>query len=149
MNSIPRRDFLTGLVAATTAATGTTPAGGAMAATPPARASAAPRIFVVADPRRAAARRFAAAQLVDGAAGPGWHEDPYRWWHEGIAPPVAEVPGGQRVCIDGCTTWADYLVLSGEATRAGFRPVVAPHGTRARRERRAATLFTWRLVAMA
>lgn len=141
-----RRDFLAGLAAATASTTGS------VAEAKPAvvnRAAAMPRLFVVADPRRPASRRFADAQAAEGAVTTDWHEDPYRWWHEGIAPQVAEVPGGHRVCIDGCTTWADYLVLSGEATRAGFRPVVAPHGTRARRERRAATLFTWRLVAMA
>lgn len=138
----PRRNFLTGLAVASASAAVPT-------ATAEARAVASPWLFVVADPRRAASRRFADAQTAEGAIVTGWQDDPYRWWHEGIAPRVAEVPGGQRVCIDGCTTWADYLVLSGEATRAGFRPVVAPHGARARRERRAATLFTWRLVAMA
>ena len=146
MNSLPRRNFLTGMTAAAI-----TPAlAPAMAsATPSTRAAAEPRLFVAADPRRAAARRFAATQTAAGSLATGWDEDPYRWWHQGIAPLLTEVPGGLRVCIDGCTTWADYLVLSGEATRAGFRPVVAPHGAQSKRERRAATLFTWRLVAMA
>ncbi len=144
MNSMHRRDFLTGM---------------AVAAVAPLAAEAKPLVatrdttgaalLVLADPRRAAARRFADAQVAEGAHAPVWQEDPYRWWHEGVAPALAELPGGQRVCLDGCTTWADYLVLVGEATRAGFRPVVAPHSKRARRETRAATLFTWRLVAMA
>lgn len=144
MNSLNRRTFLTGM---------------AVAAAVPAAADAAPlavpgdpsaaALLVLADPRRAAARRFAEAQVAEGAQAPAWQEDPYRWWHEGVAPALAELPSGQRVCLDGCTTWADYLVLVGEATSAGFRAVVAPHGKRARRENRAATLFTWRLVAVA
>ncbi len=145
MNSMHRRDFLTGM---------------AVAAVAPLAADAKPlavadevagtaQLFVLADPRRAAARRFADEQVANGARATAWQEDPYRWWHEGVAPALAELPGGQRVCLDGCTTWADYLVLVGEATSAGFRAVVAPHSRRARREHRAATLFTWRLVAVA
>lgn len=145
MNSLNRRTFLTGMavaaVAPLTAEAAKVPEAGAV--------SSVPQAFVVADPRRAAARRFADEQVANGARATAWQEDPYRWWHEGVAPALAGLPGGQRVCLDGCTTWADYLVLVGEATRAGFRAVVAPHGKRARRETRAATLFTWRLVAVA
>ncbi|MEY4376062.1 MAG: hypothetical protein RJB26_612 [Pseudomonadota bacterium] len=142
MNPIHRRDFLTGMAVAAVAPL-------AAEATPTGATEGTPALFVLADPRRVAARRFADEQAANGARTTPWQEDPYRWWHEGVAPALAELPGGQRVCIDGCTTWADYLVLVGEATRAGFRAVVAPHGKRARRENRAATLFTWRLVAMA
>ncbi len=145
MNSMHRRDFLTGMAVAAMAPL-------AAEAKPLAAAdekSAGPQLFVLADPRRAAARRFADEQVANGARATAWQEDPYRWWHEGVAPALAELPSGQRVCLDGCTTWADYLVLVGEATSAGFRAVVAPHGKRARRENRAATLFTWRLVAVA
>lgn len=143
MNPIHRRDFLAGMAGVAAA---------------PLAAEAKPlhanvrsdaQLFVLADPRRVSARRFADEQVANGARATAWQEDPYRWWHEGVAPVLAELPSGQRVCLDGCTTWADYLVLVGEATRAGFRPVVAPHSKRARRETRAATLFTWRLVAMA
>lgn len=145
MNSMHRRDFLTGMAVAAVAPL----AAEAKPLSDAGEATATPDLFVLADPRRAAARRFAEAQVANGAHTTAWQEDPYRWWHEGVAPALADLPSGQRVCLDGCTTWADYLVLVGEATRAGFRAVVTPHGKRARREARAVTLFTWRLVAVA